>query len=203
GQIAEELDDPADALAFYEQAARMQARLVAAAPDDEVRLAAQARTLSALGRSLQGAQRWDDADRSLADAEAVQRRLVEQHPEEPEFARGLADVVSHPGPLDAARGQSKSAVQRLSQAQAVRSKLQQTAPAMGQAGARLAADAARDDLELARMLLAEGDRAAARERAGQAQAQLAELLAKEPDSESLRSLRDEARRLLAELGGAP
>ncbi len=158
GRITEAIDSPAKALPFYEQAAKMNAALVAQSPNDEKRLYAHAQTLNALGGSLQKLQRLDESQRYYEQAETVRRKLVEQHPENVEYVRTLANTMMNRGSIDAARGNAKPAVERWQQAQQMRT----TRLSTGDDDAKLRADAGKGDFNLGRFYLDQGDNDAAR-----------------------------------------
>ena len=61
GRIVEELDSPDKVLAYYQQAQRLQERLVAKSPDDLTRLSALGDTYNAVGGALKKGQRHADA----------------------------------------------------------------------------------------------------------------------------------------------
>ena len=120
GKITEALKSPAEAIPYFEAAEKLSAQLVADSPDDEDQLYAQARTLNALGGSLQKLQRWDDSKRYYRQAEVVRRRLVEAHPGNVEYVRTLANTIMNLGSIDADRGQDDAGLARMQEAQKLR-----------------------------------------------------------------------------------
>ncbi len=144
GRITESIESPAEAIAYYETAAGLNERLVAQKPNDENALFAQARTLNALGGSLQKLQQYEDSDRYLAQAEKLRQKLVDEHPENAEYVRTLANTIMNRGVVDAARGEPKSGVARWEKAQEIR-KRRLTA---GVDDVKLRADAGKGDFNL-------------------------------------------------------
>jgi serine/threonine-protein kinase len=120
GRITETLESPAQAIPYYEKADKANTALVAASPDDEDRLYAQARTLNALGGALQKLQRWDESKRYYRQAEVVRRRLVEAHPGNVEYVRTLANTIMNLGSIDDNLGDDQSSVARMQEAQKLR-----------------------------------------------------------------------------------
>jgi serine/threonine-protein kinase len=120
GRITETLESPAQAIPYYEKADKMNGDLVAASPEDEDRLYAQARTLNALGGALQKLQRWEESKRYYRQAEVVRRRLVDAHPGNVEYVRTLANTIMNLGSIDAASGDDQASVARMQDAQKLR-----------------------------------------------------------------------------------
>jgi serine/threonine-protein kinase len=107
GQITESIESPERALRFFQQAQEIHAELVAEKPDDSARQVEQARTLAAMGGTLQKLQRWDESRTLFQQAEAVQKKLVDAHPENAEYARTLAKTRASRAAVDAARGNAQ------------------------------------------------------------------------------------------------
>ncbi|TWT72745.1 Serine/threonine-protein kinase PknD [Posidoniimonas polymericola] len=120
GKITEVVDDPAEAVPHYEQAAQVQQQL-AEAPNAPPEAAVQyALTLNALGRAHQKLQRPDEAFDYYEQAIAIRQRLAEQQPDSAERARELASSVMNVGLLFASHGDQQEALERLRHAQAIR-----------------------------------------------------------------------------------
>jgi serine/threonine-protein kinase len=159
GRITEAIESPAKAVSYYEQSLAIGDRLLAQAPNDETRLAAQARTLNALGGSLQRLGRLDRSERVYEQAESVRRKLAEQHPDNLEYTRTLANTIMNRGSVNAAGGDPKRGVERWREAQSLRAEQLRS----GVADVKLRADAAQGDFNLGLFHLREGDRATAAE----------------------------------------
>jgi serine/threonine protein kinase/tetratricopeptide (TPR) repeat protein len=178
GRITEAIESPAKAVEYYEQSLAIGDRLLAQAPNDETRLAAQARTLNALGGSLQKLGRLERSQRVLEQAETVRRKLAEQHPTNTEYKRTLANTIMNRGTVDAAGGDAKRGVERWREAQSLRSEQLRS----GVADVKLRADAAQGDFNLGLFHLREGDRATAAEHLAAAAVGFAKVRDADPDN---------------------
>lgn len=120
GKITEVVDDPAEAVPQYEQAAAIQ-KTLAEAPESPADAAIDhALTLNALGRVYQKLQQPDEAFDYYEQAIAIRQRLAEADPDSAERARELASSVMNVGLLFAAFGDQQEALTRLRHAQTIR-----------------------------------------------------------------------------------
>jgi serine/threonine-protein kinase len=194
GSITESIKSPAEAIPYYQRAAEQNAQLVKQSPNDELRLAAQARTLNALGGAMQKLQQFDDARTYYQQAEAVRQDLVDEHPEHAEYARTLANTIMNLGTIEAISGDSKLALERWQHAQDLRTHHL----AGGTEDVKLRADAGKGDFNLGLFHLNEGDVAKAEEHLTQAVASFEKVRELAPDdlqsqfrlTESYRTLGD-------------
>ena len=177
GSITESIKSPAEAIPYYLRAVELNDRMAAKSPGDVARLAAQARTLNALGGAMQKLQRWDDSREYYEQAKAVRQKLAEEHPENSEFARTLANTIMNLGTIEAVRGNSKLAFERWEGAQELRTKHLSA----GEEDVKLRADAGKGDFNLGLFHLNEGDVATAEVHLTQAVASFERVRQRAPD----------------------
>jgi serine/threonine-protein kinase len=164
GSITESIKSPAEAIPYYKRAVDLNARLVARSPDNDSAFAAQARTLNALGGSMQKLQRLEDSRNYYLQAEAIRQRLVDKNPDDPEFARTLANTIMNLGTIEALSGDAKLAFDRWQKAQEIRTRHL----TVGAESVKLRADAGKGDFNLGLFHLNEGDVAKAEQHLKQA-----------------------------------
>jgi eukaryotic-like serine/threonine-protein kinase len=93
GRITEEIESPEKALVYYEQAQKLQEKLLANSPGDRSRRGALGDTYNALGVALKQGRRLDEALRELQRAREIRQELVALAPHELSYGRALANSM--------------------------------------------------------------------------------------------------------------
>lgn len=120
GIIKEDVESPEIALPYYDQALTLYEELTRETPTDRRRLDEYGMTLNAKGRALQILRRFEEAQELYEEARAMRARLVEMHPDDPEFTRQLANTVMNLGTIAIQRGDQDQGLELWQQAQALR-----------------------------------------------------------------------------------
>lgn len=194
-QITEELESPAQALPFYDQAWREQQQLLAERPHDPSLLKSLGDTLNARGAALRKLHRLEQAAANLEAAAEIRRRLAQQAPNDLEPQRKLANVYMNLGIVTAAQGDTAAARRYAEQGQALRRQLLKRHPG----DARLLDDTAKEHYNLAKLAIAE-DRLDQAERDLQAAIRiLRDRCEQDPDNQGNRSRLAACYRLLGQV----
>ena len=119
GRIAEEIETPAKALAFYRRAEAMQQRLLDAEPNNVARLEALGDTRNAVGCALVNSRQLEAALPVYASAVEIRKRLVDLAPQRSEFKRTLANTYMNIGLAEQDRNPA-AAQKSMELAQAIR-----------------------------------------------------------------------------------
>jgi serine/threonine protein kinase/tetratricopeptide (TPR) repeat protein len=195
GRITESIESPADAIPYYQNAVAMSDRLVAKNPNDEKQLFAQARALNALGGSLQTLQRYDDSKRFYDRAEKVRQKLVDDHPENAEYVRTLANTIMNRGVIEGVSGDAKLSVKLSQKAQQLRTQRL----ASGQEDSKLRADTGKGDFNLGNFYLEQGDAPTAEKHLKDAVASFERVREKAPDDLDSQYLLAQCYRMLGDM----
>ncbi|HEX4000722.1 MAG TPA: protein kinase [Pirellulales bacterium] len=120
GKIIEDLDSPDKAIAYYQQARRLQEQLLAKLPGDLGRLNALGDTYNALGGALKKGQRHEDSLDMLEKAREIRQKLVALAPQDLGYERALANTIMNIGQVDGALNRFDEALKQLNAAQQIR-----------------------------------------------------------------------------------
>ena len=120
GVITEAIESRENAVASYQQARRLQQKLVEQSPGNGPRLLALGNTINALANAQQRLRRFSAARRNYNDAIAIRRRLVQLSPDEAEPQRMLANSYMNLGLLEQELGDAEQARQQYITAQDLR-----------------------------------------------------------------------------------
>jgi eukaryotic-like serine/threonine-protein kinase len=129
GRIVKDVESPQEALHYYDDAQKLQERLLAAAPSDPNRMKALADTYNAIGEAQHRGQRLEEARKTYQQALDIREQLAKHAPKDAENRRLLANSYMNIGLEEMDNGHLDVAGRKFQQAQKIRSELLNDGPA--------------------------------------------------------------------------
>ena len=128
GFIHDKMHDNRKAMPAFEKAVKEQENAIARSPDDNANKAILCDFLENLGEQYLDLGSVTDASRPYNRALEIRRKLNDEHPENRDYARDLADALSRIGTIECQVGDSTAALKSFTEARSVVERFLATAP---------------------------------------------------------------------------